>query len=56
MRDMPKQEDSYQQFVRHIDRDNNMSLVRYLLAIGVMIAHFNILCGADISWFVTSYC
>ena len=55
MRDMPKQEDSYQQFVRHIDRDNNMSLVRYLLAIGVMIAHFNILCGADISWFVTSY-
>lgn len=42
-------------FITHIDRNNNMSIVRYILAFGVLISHFNILCGADIQWIVTNY-
>ena len=45
----------YQNLIHKIDRDNNMSLVRYILAFGVLISHFNILCGANIPWIVTNY-
>lgn len=41
--------------VHKIDRNNNMGLVRYILALGVMISHFNLLCGGDIVWIVDSY-
>lgn len=45
----------YEAFITHIDHNNNMSLVRYILAFGVLISHFNILCGAHIPWIVTNY-
>lgn len=41
-------------YYRHIDRDNNFGIVRYILALGVIISHFNILVGADIPWLVYS--
>lgn len=47
--------DPYNKYIHKIDRDNNMGLVRYILAFGVLIAHFNILCGANIPWIVTNY-
>lgn len=54
---MPEQQlprlNPFSGYVRNIDRNNNMGLVRYILAIGVLIAHFNVLCGADIPWIVT---
>ncbi len=34
---------------------NNMGMVRYFLALSVVISHFNILTGADIPWFCGSY-
>ena len=42
-------------YIRKIDRDNNIGLVRYILAFGVLISHFNILCGAHVPWLVTNY-
>lgn len=45
----------YNKYGHKISRDNNIGLVRYILAIAVLVAHFNILCDADIPWFVTSY-
>ncbi len=44
----------YKPYINHIDRDNNMGLIRYLLAFGVLIGHFNIICGTDIPWIVSS--
>lgn len=41
--------------VARIDRNNNMGLVRYVLALGVLIAHFDLLCGAKIPWIISSY-
>lgn len=32
-----------------------MSLVRYILAFGVLISHFNVLCGASVPWIVTNH-
>ena len=34
---------------------NNMGLMRYVLALSVVVAHFNELAGADIPWPVSSY-
>ncbi len=45
----------FKNYIHHIDRNNNMDLVRYILAFGVLIAHYNILCGADIPWIISSY-
>lgn len=45
----------YKKFVHSIDKNNNMCLVRYILAFGVLIDHFNYLCNAKIPWFVSSY-
>lgn len=47
--------DYYSNHIHHIDRNNNMGLVRYILAFGVLIAHFNILCGADVPWIISSH-
>lgn len=38
-----------------IPMPNNMGMVRYILAIGVLIAHFNELAGASIWWPVSSF-
>ncbi len=46
--------DYLSEYIRHIDRNNNMGIVRYVLAFGVLIAHFNVLCGADVSWIISS--
>lgn len=43
----------FSKYVVTIDRDNNMGLVRYILALGVIISHFNVLCGASIPWIIT---
>lgn len=45
----------FQPYISHVDRNNNMSIVRYILALGVLISHFNILCGANIPWIVTNF-
>lgn len=45
----------FKDYIHHIDRNNNMDLVRYILAFGVLIAHFNILCDADVPWIISSY-
>ena len=39
----------------NIPMPNNMGVVRYLLAISVVIAHFNILAGGDVPILFTSY-
>lgn len=44
----------FEQYGYAINRNNNFGLVRYLLAFGVLIAHFNELCGASVGWFVTN--
>ncbi len=33
----------------------NMDIMRYVMALGVMIAHFNTLCGFDIPFIISSY-
>lgn len=38
-----------------IPQPNNMGVVRYVLALGVLIAHFNEFGGGDIRWPVSSY-
>ncbi len=40
--------------IHPLDRDNNMGLARYIMALGVLIAHFNLLCGADYPWVISS--
>lgn len=47
--------DYFSEHIHRIDRNNNMGLVRYILAFGVLIAHFNYLCGADVPWIISSY-
>ena len=47
--------DLYKGFAKKVDRNNSIGLVRYILALGVLIAHFNTLCGADLPWIVSSY-
>ena len=52
---MTTQAPLFERYGHAINRDNNFDLVRYLLAFGVLIAHFNELCGANVWWFVTGY-
>lgn len=35
-------------------RYNNMDLMRYVLSIAVIVAHYNIIMGTDIYWFIDS--
>lgn len=42
-------------YIHDIDRNNNMDLVRYILAFGVLIGHFNYLCGADVPWIISTH-
>lgn len=42
-------------FIHHIDRNNSLDVIRYVLAIGVLVEHFNFLCDADIPWVISSY-
>lgn len=44
----------FKPYIHKIDRDNNMGLVRYLLAFGVLTGHFNTLCGADVPWIISA--
>lgn len=39
----------------NIPMPNNMGVVRYLLALGVIVAHFNLLAGAEIPFLFSSY-
>lgn len=41
--------------IRKIDRRNNMDVVRYYLALSVVIAHYNLLTGHSIPWPTSSY-
>lgn len=45
----------FKNYIHHIDRNNNMGLVRYILAFGVLIAHFNVVFNADMPWIISSY-
>lgn len=45
----------FSRYIHHIDRDNNMDLIRYVLAFSVLIGHFNYLCGADIPWIISTH-
>ncbi len=45
----------FKHYVHHIGRSNNMGLVRYLLAFGVLIAHFNYVFASEVPWFISSY-
>lgn len=45
----------FSKYIHHIDRDNNMDLIRYVLAFSVLIGHFNYLCGADIPWIISTH-
>lgn len=38
-----------------IDTNNGMGLIRYILALGVVVAHFNVVTGADYYFPVSSY-
>ncbi len=45
----------FSRYIHHIDRDNNMDLIRYILSFSVLIGHFNYLCDADIPWIISTY-
>ena len=50
----PGYNDYFRPYIHNIDRDNNMGLTRYVMAAGVMIAHFNLLCGTELPWVINS--
>jgi len=43
------------QYVHRIDHNNNLNFMRYVLALGVLIEHYNYLCGTEIPWVISSY-
>lgn len=47
--------DYFSDYIHHVDRNNNMGLMRYILAFGVLIAHFNYICGANVPWVISSH-
>lgn len=49
------QSQSLQNYISPLSHDNSMGLVRYILALGVMIAHFNFIFDKNIPWAISSY-
>ena len=49
------QPNPFSQYISHLSHDNTMGLVRYFLALGVLIAHFNFIFDQNIPWVISSY-
>lgn len=45
----------FSKYIHHIDRNNSLDFMRYILALSVLIEHFNYICGAKIPWVISSY-